>query len=393
MMGADSTDFMEERSMPASQLSQSPLRDCFQDFPDPRREHLRLHSLWDIVGLVLCAVICGCDNVVDIRNYGIKKREFLSTFLDFDNGIPSHDTIGRVLSRLDPEKFRDAFAEWTRLLAQEMAGKVIAIDGKTLRRSHEANEKPLHVVSAFAAENRLVLTQRAVAEKSNEITAIPQVLKLLDVKKAIVTIDAMGCQKAIAAQIVAQGGDYVLGLKDNQPTLHQEVRELFEKGLATDFAGMKHQEATTEEKGHGRKEKRVCTPVKLTKEFLSRHPEWSGLKTVGMICSERQIGDGEATGDVRFYISSLTLNALTFARAVRDHWGIENNLHWVLDVGFREDESRVRKDHAGENLAWVRRMAAGLLAKDGTKAGVASKRKMAGWDDECLLSIAGNALA
>jgi predicted transposase YbfD/YdcC len=377
-------------------LAKSPqltLRDCFQDFPDPRRVHLRLHSLWDIIGLTLCATICGCDTVVEIHEYGVKKFDFLNTFLDFENGVPSHDTIGRVFSLVDPEKFRTSFACWTESLAQAVAGRIIAIDGKTLRRAHEKDQKPLHLVSAFAAENRLVLSQQAVDDKSNEITAIPELLKLLDVKKAIVTIDAMGCQKEIAAQIKDQGADYVLALKDNQPTLCAEVQDMFIKGLETDFKGMKHQECETTEKGHGRKEKRTYHIIQPSKEWLKAHSEWKGLKTIGMVFSERQVGDAEPTEETRFFINSIALNVADFARAVRSHWAIENNLHWVLDVSFREDENRSRKDHTSENLAWIRRMTVSLLAQDETKVGVTCKRKMAGWDDEFLLTLAGRALA
>lgn len=379
--------------MSAAATSQLTIRECLQELPDPRREHRRLHSLWDIVGLTICAMICGCDSVVEVHEYGVKKFEFLNTFLDLENGIPSHDTIGRVFALLDPEKFRSCFADWTASLAEAVAGRVIAIDGKTLRRSHDRNQKPLHLVSAFAAENRLVLSQQAVDDKSNEITAIPELLKMLDVKKAIVTIDAMGCQKEIAAQIKEQKADYVLALKDNQPTLHADVKELFVKGLETDFAGMTHQEVQTKDEGHGRKETRTYTMIRLSREWLAKYPEWKGLKCIGMVCSERQIGDKDPTGETRFFITSLSLNVKTFANAVRSHWAIENNLHWILDVSYREDENRSRKDHTPENLAWIRRMTASLLAQDGTKVGVACKRKMAGWDDEYLLKIAGQAIA
>ena len=379
--------------MSQAQSTQLTLRDCFQDFSDPRREHLRLHSLWDIIGLTICAIICGCDTVAEIHEYGVKKYDFLTTFLDLENGVPSHDTIGRVFSLLDPEKFRASFASWTESLAQAIAGRVIAIDGKTLRRAHAKDQKPLHLVSAFAAENRLVLSQQAVADKSNEITAIPELLRMLDVKKAIITIDAMGCQKEIAAQIKEQGADYVLALKDNQPTLHAEVQKIFQEGLEAEFKGMKHQECETREKGHGRQETRSYHLIRPSVEWLQERPEWKGLKTVGMVISERQVGDAEPTSEVRFFISSLALRVTEFARAVRSHWAIENNLHWVLDVSYREDENRSRKDHTAENLAWLRRLTVSLLAQDKKKAGVTCKRKMAGWDDDYLLQIAGQAIA
>lgn len=379
--------------MSSAKSSPITLRECFQAFPDPRREHLRLHGLWDIIGLTLCAMICGCDSVVEIHAYGVKKFDFLCTFLDLENGVPSHDTIGRVFAMLHPEKFRDCFARWTQSLAQSLPGRVIAIDGKTLRGAYEKGERPLHLVSAFATENRLVLTQHAVAEKSNEITAIPEVLKLLDVKKAIVTIDAMGCQKEIAAQIKDQKADYVLAVKDNQPTLHAEVQALFLQGMETDFSGMKHQQLQTKDTGHGRKETRTYTMIRPTKEWLAKHPEWKGLKTLGMVYSERQVGEKDPTGELRYFITSLSLDVAAFANAVRSHWAIENNLHWVLDVSFREDENRSRKDHTAENLAWIRRLTVSLLAQDDTKVGVRCKRKMAGWDDEYLLKIAASAVA
>lgn len=379
--------------MASAQPIQVTVCECFRDLPDPRREHLRLHSLWDIIGLTICAVLCGCDTVVEIEEYGIAKLDFLRTFLDLENGVPSHDTIGRVFARLDPKTFRHCFAEWTQALAESLADRVIAIDGKTLRGAHGKDGKPLHLVSAFATENRLVLTQQAVAEKSNEITAIPEVLRTLDVKKAIVTIDAMGCQKEIAAQIKDQRADYVLALKDNQPTLHAEVQELFVKGLETNFGGMRHQECATCEEGHGRKETRTYHLIRPNKAWRARHPEWKGLSTLGMVCSERQVGDANPTGEVRFFITSLSLKVAEFARAVRSHWAIENNLHWILDVAYREDESRSRKDHAPENLAWIRRMTVPLLAQDETKASIRCKRKIAGWDDNYLLAVASIAVA
>ncbi len=379
--------------MSTANSAQVNLRECFQDFPDPRREHGRLHALWDIIGLTLCAMICGCDDVVEIHKYGVKKLDFLRTFLDFENGVPSHDTIGRVFALLDPKKFRECFATWTASLAGKLAGRVIAIDGKTLRRAHDQDQKPLHLVSAFATENRLVLTQQAVDGKSNEITAIPELLAVLDVKKAIITIDAMGCQKEIAAQIKKQKADYVLALKENQPTLYQEARSLFEKGLQTNFRDMKVQQQQTEDRNHGRSERRTYYLLRPSKTWLARHPEWKGLKTLGMVCSERQMGEAAPTGEVRLFITSLALNVAHFAHAVRSHWSIENNLHWVLDVSYREDENRSRKDHTPENLAWIRRLTVSLLAQDRTKVGIRCKRKMAGWDDDYLLSIARQAVA
>lgn len=306
-----------------------------------------------------------------------------------------------MFSKLDPQKFRDCFAQWVESLAESVEGRHIAIDGKTLRRSYEKGAKPLHMVSAFAADNRLVLTQQAVDVGSNEITAIPELLKMLDVKKAVVTIDAMGCQKEIAAQIKEQDGDYVLSLKENQPNLHAEVREMFLNGLDNDFAGMKRQEYATietiDKKCHGRTEKRTYHMIQPSKAWLAAHPEWKGLKTLGMVYSERQEDGEEGTGEMRLYISSLSMNVSRFAEIVRGHWAIENQLHWILDVSFREDENRSRKDHTAENLAWIRRVTASMIKqygdKVGIKVGVRCKRKMAGWNDEMLLDIAGQAIA
>jgi predicted transposase YbfD/YdcC len=370
------------------------LRECFQDFNDPRREHGRLHTLGDIIGLTICATICGCDEVTQIEKYGHAKMDFLRTFLDLDNGIPSHDTIGRVFGVLDPKKFRDCFSTWVESLAQSVHGRHIAIDGKTLRSAYQKGEKPLHLVSAFAADNRLVLTQQAVHEKSNEITAIPELLSRLDVKKAVVTIDAMGCQKEIAAQIQEQGGDYVLSWKENQPNLHAKVKEIFQKGFEDDCAGMKHQEwETTDTKCHGRVETRTYRMIQPSKEWLAMHPEWKGLKTLGMVESERQEDGKPATGETRFFISSMSLNVSRFAEVVRGHWSIENQLHWILDISFCEDQNRSRKDHTPENLAWIRRVTASMLAQYEANVGIKCKRKMAGWNDEVLLEIAGQAIA
>jgi len=383
--------------MPSLPNPQVTLRECFAELPDPRREHRRLHSLWDIVGLTLCAMICGCNEVVEIEEYGRKKIELLRTFLDLDNGIPSHDTIGRVFALLEPRAFRACFAAWVESLARTIqtgTGRHIAIDGKTLRRSHGPEVKPLHLVSAFAVENRLVLTQQAVDAKSNEITAIPEVLKLLDVRKAVITIDAMGCQKEIAAQIKDQGGDYVLSLKDNQPSLFEDAAALFSKGLETNFQGMKHQQwSTRDDAQHGRTEERTYYMLQPSQAWLARHPEWKGLKTLGMVYSERQVKGQPVTSEARLFISSLSLNVIALARAIRNHWAIENRLHWILDVSYREDDNRSRKDHTAENLAWIRRVTAGLLAQEPTKVGIKCKRKMAGWDDDMLLRIARHAVA
>jgi predicted transposase YbfD/YdcC len=368
---------------------------CFAELRDPRREHGRRHTLWDIIALTICAVTGGADSWVDVEQYGYDKRDLLETFLELPNGIPAHDTLGRVFALLDPAAFRQGFVRWTAALADATSGRFIAIDGKTLRHSFDtaAGKAALHLVSAWASDNRLLLGQQAVDGKSNEITAIPELLRLLDLKGAIVTIDAMGCQKDIAAQIHDAGGDYVLTLKENHETLYHEVRALFLQGLDTDFAGLKARSYETVEQGHGRRETRLYHVLPIPADLAQRHPEWKGLRSLGMVFSERQVGDAEPTWETRYFLSSLTPRVRRFAQAVRGHWGIENNLHWILDVSFREDDSRLRKGHGPENLALVRRLAASLLQNDTTaKGGVACKRKHAGWNDDYLLEVLGVSL-
>ena len=366
------------------------LPECFADLHDPRREHGRFHDLWDIVALTICAVVAGADSWVDVENYGHCKLDWLRTFLKLPNGVPAHDTIGRVFSLMNPASFQQCFLHWVNSLVDATDGRVIAIDGKTLRRSHDraAGQGPLHLISAWATENHLTLGQMAVDGKSNEITAIPELLKVLDVTGAIVTIDALGCQKSIAAPIRAAGGDYVLALKENQPTLYADVQDLFLDGLDNDFANIKHHSCHTVDEGHGRVEHRYYHVIPVPDELAARHPDWTGWRSLGMVYSERAVGDGEPASEVRFFISSLRPKVKTFARAVRGHWGIENSLHWVLDVCFREDDSRLRKDHGPENLALVRRMAASLLKQEtSAKGGTAAKRKKAGWDNDYLEEV------
>jgi predicted transposase YbfD/YdcC len=371
------------------------LRQCFADLRDPRREHGRLHALWDLIALTICAVVAGADSWVEVEQYGHDKRHWLQTFLALPNGIPAHDTFGRVFALLDPAAFQRGFLNWVGALVEATAGRLVAIDGKTLRHSFDtaAGKGPLHLVSAWASAHHLLLGQQAVDRKSNEITAIPELLRLLDLAGAIVTIDAMGCQKDIATQIRQAGGDYVLALKENQGTLYADVQQLFLAGLEDDFAGSEHHTYGTTEDGHGRVDTRHYHVLAVPRELARQHPEWEGLRTLGMVFSERQVGNAEPTCETRFFISSLPPRVKTFGRAVRGHWGIENSLHWVLDVSFREDESRLRKDHGPENLALVRRLAASLLQNETTaKGGVASKRKHAGWNDDYLLQVLGVSL-
>jgi predicted transposase YbfD/YdcC len=371
------------------------IRECFAELPDPRREHMRLHNLWDIIAITILAVVAGADSWVEVANYGLKKLDWLKTFLELPNGIPAHDTFGRVFALLDPAALQQGFLNWVRAIADATLGRVVAIDGKTARRSFDksAGKGPLHLVSAWASENRLLLGQQACDSKSNEITAIPELLKSLEISGAIVTIDAMGCQKAIAADIQQAGADFVLTVKDNQPTLHGDIRQLFSDGFDNDFEGLEHYSHHTEEKGHGRVENRSYHIVKVPEEMAERHADWKGLRSIGMVFSERKEADKEATLETRVFISSLQPKVKTFARAVRNHWGIETSLHWVLDVSFREDDSRLRKGHGQENMGLLRRLATSLLHNDTTcKGGVGCKRKCAGWNDAYLLEVLGRRL-
>ncbi len=366
------------------------IRQCFAEVPDPRREHLRLHNLWDIIAITILAVVAGADSWVEVAKYGLCKLEFLETFLELPNGIPAHDTFGRVFALLNPQALQKGFIRWVQAIAEATFGRLVAIDGKTARRSFDKAEGkgPLHMVSAWASENRLLLGQRACDSKSNEITAIPELIKNLEISGSVVTIDAMGCQKDIAATIQEAGANYVLAVKDNQPTLHDDIRHVFSEGLDNDFADMEHHSHRTEEKGHGRVETRIYHIVGVPETLAEQHPDWKGLRSLGMVYSERQEGDKEASMETRVFITSMPPKVKMFARAVRNHWSIETSLHWVLDISFREDESRLHKGHGQENMALIRRLSASLLHNEPTcKAGVACKRKCAGWDDDYLLKV------
>ena len=361
----------------------------FADLDDPRTDHTKLHNLLDIIALTLCAVVSGAEGWTEVEAW--EKQDWLETFLDLANGIPSHDTIGRVFGAMDSAAFQECFLSWMHAVVGTSNGKLIAIDGKTLRRSFDTakGKSAIHLVSAWASENHLLLGQQAVADKSNEITAIPALLKLLDLQGALVTIDAMGCQKRITEEIVAGGADYVLAVKDNQPTLHADVQRVLMEALENEFKGLAHRYHHTKDEAHGRTEERHYHLIEVPEELARKHSQFVGLRTLGMVFSQRRVGDGPEALETRFYISSMGLKAKAFAEAVRGHWSIENNLHWVLDVVFQEDASRLRKDHGPENLGLVRRIALSLLKRATTKkkVGIACKRRQAGWNNDFLVAV------
>ncbi len=361
----------------------------FADMQDPRVDRTKRHKLVDILFIAVAAVTAGADTFVEIEEYGKIKYEWLKGFLELPNGIASHDTFGRVFSLIDPGQFKECFLTWIRTIAKAICGEVIALDGKTARRSFDRTngKSAIHVVSAWASENRIVLGQVKVDEKSNEITAIPELLSVLDIQNCIITIDAMGCQRAIAQRIQAKGADYVLALKGNQGTLQEDVKLFFEDAEKHDFKDTDYDYYRTFDKDHGRIETREYWTVSDL-NWLEQRQQWAGLSTIGMVRSQR-IVDGEKTVETRHFISSLGCNAEQFSHAVRQHWGIENSLHWVLDIAFREDESRIRKGHAAENFGMLRHIALNLLKNDLSKIGTSAKRKKAGWDNDYLLKILG----
>jgi predicted transposase YbfD/YdcC len=361
----------------------------FSALPDPRILLKTRHNLVDIVTMALCAVIAGADDWVEIAAYAKAKQAWFKGFLQLPGGIPSHDTFGRVFALLDPDPFGRCYIDWLRALVN-IPDEVVAVDGKTLRRSHDRShgKSAIHMVNAWAVHHGLVLGQVKTEAKSNEITAIPELLKLLDLKGSVVTIDAMGCQKEIAKQIVEQGADYVFSLKGNQGNLHKEVALLFEDAKENGFKDLAHDSFTTVDGDHGRIETRRYTTVAEV-EWFEERGKWAKLTSFGMIESEREM-DGHTTVETRYFISSLPSDAKRFAAAARGHWGVENSLHWSLDIAFREDDSRVRSGHAPENLAIIRRLALNLIKRDPQrKIGVKASRKRAGWDMDYIKNLLG----
>lgn len=345
----------------------------------------------DLLVISICGFICGIDNWVELEEFGEIREDWFRTFLELPNGIPSHDTFGRFFAAMNPEAFSRCFTRWMSSVAEVTDGEVVAIDGKTLRRSFDraSSKAAIHMVSAWAAGNGVVLGQVKVDEKSNEITAIPKLLEILHLEGCIVTIDAMGCQKAIVKDIIDKGADYVISLKGNHETLHENVADFFTEARAEGFETVPYVYTETMEKEHGRLERRrYWLSAKL--DWLREKDDWAGLQSVGMVEATREV-NGVSSREVRYFISSLDgSDAQKFARGVRSHWSVENNLHWVLDVAFDEDNSRVRKDYAPENMAVLRHIALNLLKADTTtRAGIKTRRKKAGWSPDYLCHLLG----
>jgi predicted transposase YbfD/YdcC len=357
----------------------------FARLKDPRRAHRRLHLLQDVIVIALCAVIAGAQDWQEIALFGRNRYDWLKRLLPLPNGIPSHDTFERVFDRLKPGAFQACFLDWIRAVQEALNFNHVAIDGKTLRSSGSDKLGPLHLVSAWATAQRLSLGQVAVDAKSNEITAIPVLLELLDIHGALVTIDAMGCQKAIAAKVKDGGGDYILTVKENQEHLLEDIQESLAKAFDTDFAGLEHDIYETRDRGHGRQEYRQYIVVHNI-AGVRNADDWKGLTSIGMCFSTRTV-NGTTGEEARYFIGSRKTSAKVYGKALRGHWGIENTLHWQLDVTFEEDDNRVSKRNAAENLALLRRLTLSLLQAHPAKLSIAKKRYAAALDPVFLEEI------
>ena len=373
--------------MPETKVASVRIQDHFAELTDPRRRKV-IYPLMNVVVIAVCAVIGGADDFVAIAEFGRKKRQWLAKFLDLKDGIPSHDRFNAILAAIKPAQFEKCLLSWITALHKITDGQVIAIDGKTLRRSFDASSSKaaIHMVSAWATENHISLGQVVVDAKSNEIIAIPKLLEILELSGSLVTIDAMGCQVEIAGKIVRAEADYVLAVKGNQPMLHQGIADFFSDHLEDDFARRKVRRYETKEKGHGRKEIRwyfICG----VPDDLPDRSRWPKLKAIGIVISNTQ-REGKDCSQVRYYILSKYLSGRRFAEAVRSHWAIENRLHWQLDVTFQEDQSRIRKGHADANFSILRRAALSLLKNESTlKVGIKNKRLTAAWDEAYLAKV------
>lgn len=367
-----------------------PISHHFITITDPRVERSKAHTLIDIIVVAICGVLAGADSWVDIKDFGKEKQAWLKTFLELPNGIPSHDTFGRVFSLIDPKQFQQSFSSWMQSVTILAKGQVIAIDGKTNRRTFGKLTKALHLVSAFATANGVALGAVATDQKSNEITAIPELLKLLDIKGCVITTDAMGCQGDIAADIVAREGNYLLAVKGNQRYLYRDLKALFRD------EAVERETNVSENKGHGRLEKRTCEVMSgpLVLKRLQHKNNWVKLNTVVKVTSERTLtssGETHVSSESRYYICSLKRPSAEYLQqAIREHWGVENGLHWTLDMAFREDDSRIRRDHAPANMAVLRHIALNLIRSDETrKVGVKASRLKAAWSTNYLEKLLG----
>lgn len=379
-MGAEAQGFVEG------------LKTCFADVKDPRIAASCEHSLLDILAIAVLAVTCGADDFTDMETFGRLRHAWLKTFLELPHGIPSHDTFRRVFGLLDRKQFAAGLFHWTQALHEATGGQLIAIDGKALRRSvaKKSGKAMLHLVTAWASENGLTLGQVACEEKSNEITAIPELLKLLHLKGCTVTLDAMGCQKEIAEQIREQKGHYVLGLKGNQSGLEEDMLALVVEGIESDFAGLRQEEHVTREQGHGREEERFYQAIEIPKSHPQRRV-WRDLRTL-VVVNSRRVKDGQETWETRLYISSHAPRAKPLGNAIRKHWSIENGQHWVLDIAFGEDARRQQDRHGAANLAAVRRLTVSLLRQEKSlKRGAKCKRMACALDPDYLLKVFQNA--
>jgi len=364
-----------------------PIREHFASLTDPRCTNAR-HQLLDILVLAICAVRCGAEGWEDIEEYGDAQAEWFKQVLDVPHGMPSHDTLRRVLARLDPDEFTRCFLSWTQALSERSAGEIVAIDGKTRRRSFDraASKAAIPMVSAWAKTNRLVLGQLKVDDKSHEITAIPKLFTLLDLQGCIVTIDAMGCQKDMAHTIIQQAADYVLALKDHHPTLYEDVTLFLQDAKAHNRGQVAYQGEETVDADHGRVEIRTYW-ITSDIAWLGAKASWPSLHSIGRGESRREVGD-HVTEETRYSWTSLPCDAMQCAKAVREHWGIENSLHWVLDVSFREDDCRIRKEKGAQNFAVLRHIALKLLQRESDhKRGIKARRKRAGWDRQYLILV------
>lgn len=375
------------------ELDVDDLLESFDELDDPRSETNRKHPLPSVLMIAVMGVLAGNGGPTGIAAWALDKADWLMSILDLPHGIPRKDVYRRVLIALDPEPFQRCFHAWVAELTDVARNStrvdrpILSVDGKTARRSHDQAKglKALHAVSVWAGEYGLTLAQTACEEKSNEITAIPEALKLVNCEGAIVTLDAMGCQKEIAHQIIEQGGDYVLALKGNHEKLHQAVKDYVDAQLDDDFQSVPARKHITEETGHGRDEHRIYVQLPLPQEIAHQH-EWTGLKTIG-VAMLTTVKNGKTTSDVRYFISSLKMGVQEFARAVRGHWAIENSCHWILDMVFREDESRIRQERIRESFAWLNKFTLSLLKQHPAKQSIAMKRRRCAWNEDFLWEV------